>query len=271
MTQAMGGTGTIRRMVGAVTVAVAATALLGGCGPADGADGTANAPATPATSPKDALLATVPQGTEGAFRFTGRDASSTLSGRVDPAAKAFEMVTLMPADSDGVTTKLSFLVIDDELWLKAKFTGRPGLPKFPDKWMKLDRSRLKDAASAPSYDGADLGNAGPLIQAATSVQEQAPGRYAGVIDVTEGEAAKALEDGEAAALGEAGRQVPFTAVVGPDRHLTSLTLKMPAAGKRKAYDYVVSYVDYGTAPKITRPGGSTATKAPAAAYDLLNG
>ncbi|MCI4062848.1 hypothetical protein MRQ36_09805 [Micromonospora sp. R77] len=269
MTQAMGGTGTIRRMVGAVAVAVAASALLGGCGPAgDRTDGAAD---TPATSPKDALLATVPQGTEGAFRFTGRDASSTLSGRVDPASKAFEMVTLMPADSDGVTTKLSFLVMDDKLWLKAKFTGRPGLPRFPDKWMELDRSRLKDAAGAPSYDGADLGNAGPLIQAATSVQEQGPGRYAGVIDVTGGEAAKALEDGEAAALGEAGRQVPFTAVVGPDQHLASLTLKMPAVGKRKAYDYVVSYVGYGSTPKITRPTGSKATKAPATAYELLNG
>ena len=241
MTQATGGTGTIRRAVGAVAVAVAASALLGGCGLAD--DPAAAPGTTPTTSPKEALLASVPQGTEGAFRFTGTDASSALSGRVDPESKAFEMITMMPADKDGVTTKLSFLVIDDELWLKAKFSGRPGLPKFPDKWMKLDRSKLTDGSSAPSYDGADLGNAGPLIQAATSVEEQGPGRYTGVIDVTGGEAAKALEDGEAAALGEAGKRVPFTAVVGPDKHLASLTLKMPASGERKAYDYVVTYAD----------------------------
>ncbi|MGC4852502.1 hypothetical protein ACLQ24_03705 [Micromonospora sp. DT4] len=226
--------------------------------------------ASPSISPKEALLDAVPDGTEGAFRFSGKDSSSTIDGRIDPAAKAFELNMVMPPD-DGVVVKMSFLVIEDQNWVKAKFSGRPGLPKFPDKWMKLDRAKLTDAASIPTYDGVDQGNAGPLIQAATSVEQKSPGQYVGFIDVSAGEAAKALEDGEAAALGEAGKKVPFTAVVGADKHLASLTLKMPAAGKAKAYDYVVKYADYGSAPKITVPTGAAATKAPAMAYDLLNG
>ena len=84
-----------------------------------------------------------------------------------------------------------------------------------------------------------------------------------------GNAAEVLEEGEAAALGEAAKTVPFTAVVGADKHLTSLTLKIPAAGKTKAYDYVVNYADYGTAPKISVPTGAAATKAPAMAYEML--
>ncbi|MFI7592188.1 hypothetical protein [Micromonospora sp. NPDC049359] len=272
MTQATGTAGTIRRTVGTVAAVLAATTLLAGCGAET--EPTATPPsspsASPSVSPKDALLAAVPDGTEGAFRFSGKDASSTIDGRIDPASEGFEINMVMPPD-DGVVVKMSFLVIKDQNWVKAKFSGRPGLPKFPDKWMKLDRAKLTDAASIPTFDGVDQGNAGPLIQAATEVQEKSPGQYVGFIDVSAGEAAKALEDGEAAALGEAGKKVPFTAVVGADKHLASLTLKMPAAGKTKAYDYVVKYADYGSAPKITAPTGAAAVKAPAMAYDLLNG
>ncbi|MET8528844.1 hypothetical protein [Micromonospora sp. NPDC005172] len=272
MTQATGTAGTIRRTVGTAAAVLAATTLLAGCGPkSEPAAAPQSSPsASPSVSPKEALLDAVPDGTEGAFRFSGKDASSTIDGRIDPAAKAFELNMVMPPD-EGVVVKMSFLVIEEQNWVKAKFSGRPGLPKFPDKWMKLDRAKLTDATSIPTYDGVDQGNAGPLIQAATSVEQKSPGQYVGFIDVSAGEAAKALEDGEAAALGEAGKKVPFTAVVGADKHLASLTLKMPAAGKAKAYDYVVRYADYGSAPKITVPTGAATTKAPAMAYDLLNG
>jgi hypothetical protein len=268
MTQATGTAGTIRRTVGTVAAVLAATTLLAGCGTES--EPAAAPQSSPSASPKDALLAAVPDGTEGAFRFSGKDASSTIDGRIDPAANAFELNMVMPPD-DGVVVKMSFLVIKDQNWVKAKFSGRPGLPKFPDKWMKLDPTKLTDAASIPAYDGVDQGNTGPLIQAATEVEEKSPGQYVGFIDVSAGEAAKALEDGEAAALGEAGKKVPFTAVVGADKHLASLTLKIPAAGKTKAYDYVVKYTDYGSTPKITAPTGASATKAPATAYELLNG
>ncbi|MEU7845251.1 hypothetical protein AB0B39_30285 [Micromonospora sp. NPDC049114] len=272
MTQATGTAGTIRRTVFTAAAVLASTTLLAGCGSkSEPAAAPPSSPsASPSVSPKEALLDAVPDGTEGAFRFSGKDASSTIDGRIDPAAKAFELNMVMPPD-DGIVVKMSFLVIEDQNWVKAKFSGRPGLPKFPDKWMKLDPTKLTDAASIPTYDGVDQGNAGPLIQAATSVEEKSPGQYAGFIDVSDTEAAKALEEGEAAALGEAAKKVPFTAVVGADKHLASLTLKMPAAGKAKAYDYVVKYADYGSAPKISAPTGAAATKAPAGAYELLNG
>ncbi|MBM0277743.1 hypothetical protein [Micromonospora tarensis] len=269
MTQATGTAGTIRRTIGVVAAVLATTTLLTGCGSTEEPPGAPRN--SPSASPKDVLLAAVPDGTEGAFRFSGKDSSRTLSGRIDPEAKAFEFNSTMPADSDGIVVKMSFLVIEDQNWLKATFSGRPGLPKFPNKWMRLDRTKLTDSEAIPTYDGVDQGNAGPLIQAATSVEEQSPGRYVGFIDVSGGEAAKALDDGEAAALGEAARKVPFTAVIGADKHLASLTLKIPAAGKAKAYDYVVKYADYGTTPKINAPTGAAETKAPAMAYEMLNG
>ncbi|MBO4209475.1 hypothetical protein [Micromonospora echinofusca] len=97
---------------------------------------------------------------------------------------------------------------------------------------------------------------------------QPTGRYAGVIDLTAGEAAKVLDEEQMTALGDVAKQVPFTAVVGADGNLGSLTLELPAAGGQKAYRYVVTYTDYGKAQKIAEP---TADRAPAVAYELLNG
>ncbi|MFU8873600.1 hypothetical protein [Micromonospora sp. SL4-19] len=268
MTQATGSAGTIRRTVGTVAATLAATALLAGCGLKSDP---AAAPGTRSTTnPKEELLGAVPDEKTGAFRFAGKDASSDVSGRIDPSSKAVEINMAMAPDKDGITVKMSFLIIEDKLWMKAKFSGQPGLPKFPDKWMTLDRSKLTDGGSVPNYDGADQGNAGPLIEAATSVEQQGPGKYTGFIDVISGSAAKALDDGEAEALGEAGKRVPFTALVGPDGHLSSLVLEIPAAGKQKAYQYVVTYTEFDGTPKITAPVGSAATKAPAKVYELLN-
>ncbi|WFE51667.1 hypothetical protein [Micromonospora sp. WMMD1155] len=273
MTQATGTAGTFGRTVGTIAAVLAATTLLGGCGPKDepAAAPRSGPSASPTVDPKRALLDAVPDGTEGTFQFSGKDSTNTHTGRVDPASKAVELSITGAPGSDGITTKMSFLLIGEEAWLKAKFSGKPGLPKFPDKWMKLDRTKLTGSDTIPAYDSADQGNAGPLIEAATSVQEQSPGQYVGVVDVSAGNAAEVLDDGEAAALGEAGKTVPFTAVVDEEKRLTSLTLKIPAAGKAKAYDYVVTYTDYGTAPKISVPTGSAATKAPAMAYEMLNG
>jgi hypothetical protein len=64
---------------------IAATTLLAGCGP-DGSGPAAGGSPSPTPTPKEALLAAVPDGTEGAFRFTGKDSSSDISGVVDPAS-----------------------------------------------------------------------------------------------------------------------------------------------------------------------------------------
>ncbi|MER7439548.1 hypothetical protein [Micromonospora avicenniae] len=274
MTQRTRTAGLLRRAV-VTSAALAVAALAAGCGSGTGSDGAAE-PAQPsaAPTPKEALLAAVPDGTEGTIRFSGRDSSSTMSGVVDPTAKGTELTTAIKDADLGFTTTLSFRVVGDQAWMKVKFSntkGLTGFPKLPDRWLKLDRSRIADAENAPAYEGADVGNTGPLIEAATKVEEQGAGKYAGTIDLTSGEAAKVLDAEEMSALGEKAAAVPFTAEVGPDGNLASLALKVPAAGGRKAYEYLVQYRDYGTAPKVTAPAGSGAQDAPAAAYELLNG
>ncbi|MFD0786300.1 hypothetical protein ACFQZ8_20575, partial [Micromonospora azadirachtae] len=241
----------LRRRAAATTAALAMVALATGCGSGTATGGTAE-PGQPsaAPTPKEALLAAVPDGTEGTIRFSGRDSSSTMSGVVDPTAKGTELTTAIKDPDLGFTTTLSFRVVGEQAWMKVKFSdtkGLTGFPKLPDRWLKLDRSRIADAESAPAYEGADVGNAGPLIEAATKVEEQGESTYAGTIDLTSGEAAKVLDADEMTALGAQAAAVPFTAEVGAVGKLASLSLKVPAAGGRKAYEYLVQYRDYGTA------------------------
>ncbi|SCL40600.1 hypothetical protein GA0074692_5881 [Micromonospora pallida] len=271
MTRNTGSAGTTRRLAGTAAALLATASLVAGCGPEIGP---AAAPSSPAPTPKEALLASVPDGTEGTFRLTGRDSTSNVSGLVDPTAKGIQLDTSMKDPELGFTMTMSFLVLDEELWMKVAFSGTKGLtglPKLPKRWMKLDPAKLDDPASVPQYDGADVGNAGPLIQAATDVREEGTGRYAGTVDLTAGEAAKVLEAEEMAGLGDAAKQIPFTAVVDADGNLTSLSLAMPKSGSGKPWTYEIGYTDYGAAPAIAEPSGSAAQDAPSVAYELLNG
>ncbi|MFG3713215.1 hypothetical protein [Micromonospora sp. NPDC047730] len=277
MTNGTGRAGTVRRNAGALAAVLTATTLLAGCGAigtGSEAGGTASGQASPTATPKQALLAAVPDGTEGAFRFTGKDATADLSGVVDPDAKGIDLTAAVKDPEHGFTTRMSFLVVQERIWMKVKFTGTEGLtglPKLPNRWMELDRARLTDPESTPTYEGADVGNAGPIIEAATRVEEKSDRTYAGIADLTGGAAAEAVGEEEVAALGDAARQVPFTAVVGADGNLASLTVDVPAAGKAKAWTYVVKYLDYGAAPKLAAPSGDAAQQAPKLAYEMLNG
>ncbi|MDO3702680.1 hypothetical protein Q3W71_13480 [Micromonospora sp. C28SCA-DRY-2] len=275
MTNGTGRAGTARRRAGALAAVLTATTLVAGCG-ATGADSGAGgtASASPTATGKQALLAAVPDGSEGAFRFSGKDATSDLSGVVDPDAKGIDLTAAVKDPEHGFTTRMSFLVVQDRIWMKVKFTGTEGLtglPKLPNRWMELDRAKLTDPDSTPTYEGVDIGNAGPIIEAATTVEEKGDRTYAGIVDVSGGEAAKAVGEEEVAALGDAARQVPFTAVVGADGNLASLTLAVPAAGTAEAWTYVVKYADYGSAPKLAAPSGDAAQPAPKLAYQMLNG
>jgi hypothetical protein len=268
-----GAAALIRR--GSVTLAafVAVAASAGGCGPAD-KDGSAAAPSTPSQSPRETLLASVPDDSKGPFRFSGKDATNDISGSVDPTAKGMLLSTSVKDPEHRFTMKMAFLVIDQQTWMKVSFTGAKGvtgLPKLPAKWLKLDRAKIKDAGTAPVYDGVDQGNSGPLLDAATKVEDKGSGQYTGVIDLTQGSAAQVLEPDQMTALGAAAKAIPFRAKIGADKNLASLTLDIPAAGKAKAFQYSVNYRDYGSAPKIAVPAAGQAQDAPALAYQLLNG
>ncbi|MFG3598811.1 hypothetical protein [Micromonospora chersina] len=275
MTQRTGTAATFRRVAALASAVLATTVLSAGCGAA-GSTGSGSGPApSPSADPKAALLAAVPDEKDPAFRFSTLDGTDKFVGVVDPAAHAMELGLTQKVDDPGFTMAMTFRVIDEDLWMKVKLTGIPGLHdmlKMPKRWMTLDRTKLKDETEAPVYQNADPANTAAIIRTADTVEDKGSGTYTGVADLTANADVQSAFDGvDVTALGEAAKKVPFTAVVGPDGNLTTLTLEIPAAGKHKAMKLVTRYYDFGKAPKLTAPSGEEVQKAPTSAYELLNG
>ncbi|SBT48083.1 hypothetical protein [Micromonospora auratinigra] len=283
MMQRTGAAGTIRRVATTATAVLAATTFLAGCGGTRGTDGGSDpapaAPAAPAAAssaaadPKAVLLAAVPNEQDPAFRFSGVDGTDKITGMVDPAGKAMELSYAQKFEEDtSVSMKLSFRMIEERSWMRVRVSGIDGLQqmmKIPTRWMALDKSKIKE--DPPVYEGTDPGNAAVIIGTADTVTDKGDGTYTGFADLTRGtEVADAISSVDVAALGAAAKKVPFTAVVGADGNLASLTVELPAAGKKKAGRYVVKYFDFGKAPKVAAPSGSEAQPAPEEAYELLN-
>ncbi|GAB3072243.1 hypothetical protein [Micromonospora schwarzwaldensis] len=272
MTQRNGTAATVRRIVLRATAVLATTALAAGCGVGDASEGAGPAPA-PSADPKAALLAAVPTEQDPAFRFSAQDGTDRWIGVVDPAAKGIDLGMKQQNDDPKFTMDMTFRLIDENLWMRVKLTGIPGLHdmlKLPKTWMTVDRARLADASSVPVFQGADPGNTAAIIRTAETVEDRGDGTYTGLADLADNDDVKSTFDGvDLAALDAAGKKVPFTAVVGADGNLTSLTLDVPAAGKHKAMKLVTKYYDYGKAPRVAPPAGAKA--APSSAYEMLNG
>jgi hypothetical protein len=272
MTQRTGTAATLRR-VALATAVLATTALGAGCG--TGASTGSDPAPSPSADPKAALLAAVPNEKDPAFRFSTVDGTDKIVGVVDPAAHAMELGMTEKNDDPEFTMDMTFRVIEKDLWMRVKFAGVPGLHdmlKLPKRWMALDRTKMADGSEVPVYEGSDPANTAAIIRTAATVEGGADGTYTGLADLTDNADVRSAFDGvDVAALGEAAKKVPFTAVVGPDGNLTTLTLDIPAGGKQKAMKLVTRYYDFGKAPKLTAPSGDQVQKAPASAYELLNG
>ncbi|MGC5050145.1 hypothetical protein ACLQ2S_01630 [Micromonospora sp. DT48] len=264
MTQRTGTTATTRRLAVAAAALLAAT-LVAGC------DDKATPEAAPPPDPKQELLAAVPDDQDPAFRFTTSDASGDVSGVVDPANRGMDIDTVTK-DKD-FTLEMSFRMVESRTWMKVNFKGAKDiqkLMKLPTKWMEMDPAKIETPDALPTYEGTDPGNADAIIRAATDIQAGEPGTYTGVVDLSAApELTDALES--LAALDDATAQLPLSAVVGADGNLSSLTLQIPAVGKKKASEYVIEYFDFGTAPEVVAFTDDQAQQAPDSAYDLING
>lgn len=248
----------IRRTAVGSAAFLTAGLLLAGCGVLEKES---SSPPSPPADPKKTLLAAVPDEKAPAFRFSGTDTDGTpISGVVDPTNSGMEMVVTMSEDVDGgeFNMTMSIRVIDQDIWMQVDFGettelyGLLGVEQ--DQWVELDQSKLAD--DSLTYDMADVGNAKVIMNASDDVQQHADGSYTGTVDLTDKPlAAQALVDGDITALDEAAAPVPFTAVIGADGNLETLSAEIPAIGEQPAGEYMVKYFDYGDAPAITPPTG----------------
>lgn len=256
----------MRRTI-AMTLAVGAM-LLGGCGAVNEPTAAPPAPKTP----KEKLLDAVPDGSQGAFRFTLKDAETTGKGVVDPKAERLHLTTEYKDKDLGFTMTMGYLIIGEESWVKITFAntkGVTGLPKLPKKWLHLDRTKVKDQEDV-GFDDPDPAGAVSLFQSIVEVTEPTAGQFTGTVDLTKATKAEILDQKGLDALGERAKAVPFRAAVDGQGRLTSIELDVPAYGEVKAYTHRATYSDYGAAPNVEEPAAGDTQEAPAEAYELLN-
>ncbi|GIF40890.1 hypothetical protein [Actinoplanes xinjiangensis] len=216
----------------------------------------------------------VPGSATPAFRYSVKGAQQSFTGVLDAPNKSVTSDFFEKIPDSDMTLTMRFLVIEKQAWAKISFDNAPagaGLPKFPKKWMKLDRGRLsKDSSEDLTYAGeTDPGFVSTLLTAGADLKETGSGTYAGTTDLTRATDAEIVDADTLKALGAKAKAVPLEVTLDGEGRVIKAVVRIPAAGKAKASTYEVVYDQYGKASPITAPSGAVA--APADAYELLNG
>lgn len=264
-----------RRMAVAGLAGLAALAFaVAGCGQAKNDNSSPSSSPTPA-SPKDALIASVQELQKTSFKFTIKDAESTGDGVVDPATKSGNIRAKFSDPDLSFSINMEFLLIGSDTWAKVdlgSMAGLPGLPQLPNKWMHLDRAKLSNADEL-GLDDADPAGAADILAAIASVERSGDRAFTGTLDLTQGKAKEAgiVDEKIVTDLADQAKAVPFEATVDDKGRLTSLKIKVPAAGTVKAQTWEVTYSDYGAPANLTKPPAADVVEAPQSAYDLFNG
>lgn len=260
------------RLAGLGALLVLGVVTAGGCGVADAVK---EAASPPPAGPEDRLLKALPDFATGPFHFTVKGGTQPVTGVLDASKKSYRLEVSEKDPDLGFTLTMKFLVVREKSWIKINFRGTEnltGLPTLPKKWMLVDPAKVEDADDAPlSYDNeTDPGEVGAVLHAIVDVKETGTGTFEGTTDLTRQGEAGIVEDAHLKALGEKAKAVPFVASVDGQGRLTRTVVKIPAAGKAKAAEYVVVYDGYGTTESPAEPAADEQQKAPKDAYEMLN-
>ncbi|BEL08096.1 hypothetical protein Q0Z83_062870 [Actinoplanes sichuanensis] len=251
-----------RRVAGLATV----TALSLGaaaCGVAEAA-----IDAAAAATPAGKLLAAAPDQATPAFAFaTKGDCSGSISGVVDPAAKAARASATAKVPGVGAVTMSYLLIGEDKSFFSIAFKpaslhAANGVPKG---WHKVDPAKVGEESREMlvySPEILDPLGVGGLASVASGVVQDGA-KYTGTIDMTRIEQAKRILPATTMTkLGDRAKAVPFEAIVDEATGTTtSFTLSPPDAKSCTAV-----YDKFGAVKKVSAP---KAKKATAALYRLL--
>ncbi|MGC4745567.1 hypothetical protein ACLQ28_07880 [Micromonospora sp. DT201] len=212
----------MRRLIPTLTIALA-VALVGGCGtksddPVADAPSSAAAPATSKLEP----VAAIKQGMDRSLaKSLTMDASVkagnqsiTLSGKMDPATRAFHISGKAPEPMEA-------RLIGDAAYIKSESLDGE------KPWMKLDLTKLKPNSTL--RQSFDMKSQTGIIGGVVSAQEASGGRYTGVADLGKAAAAASTDAGmregleSSAKLAKDPTAIPFEATLDAEGRLTALS------------------------------------------------
>jgi hypothetical protein len=242
-------------MLGMIIVALAAAS--GACD--RGSDGTSPAElpapssALPSAAASEQLAAAVAKLDGQSLKYTITGNQGTLSGGFDTTTGG---ITL----SGGTTTKLEYVVLDDDVYLKG-FDPQ-------GRWWHLSLSQFPAGSTFRLLAHPLFGI--KFLTTARNVKQDAPGTFTGTLDVTK-VAAGGLTDQIADLLAKGdpagATAVPFTATVDSQGRLAGVKATFTGVSKSGRVAYELKIVEYGATAPAVRPSRSETVEAPPEAYD----
>lgn len=270
------------------TVGLAATLLVPGLtackqpgaestGSAASPSASVSASASTAGDPKQALLDSTKEISNGNYRFTIASGQSTSEGMVNQASHSASLKTALGQPGSDLAMTLDVIYVAPETWAKVNFNGNatqtlPALKQLATgKYLHLDPTKAKNIKD-PRLDFTKVDPAGSkaLAEAVTDVKRTGDGAYAGTIDLSKATEGQLADQTLIATLGAQAKTLPFQAQVDPQGRLSKLTIQVPATAQTKAQELTVSYSDYGSTSPAQKPLASETQEAPAELYQLFN-
>ena len=260
-----------------VATTVAAVLLAAGCtddGPktssgAPGANGTAGTNGKPTSAAESSaaaaatsdLNAAVQELTRTSYKYSMKAGDAASNGTVDPAAKQSTMTVTV------VEFKTEVLIVDPELYVRIRGLGLPGLDE--NKWLKIDRTKIKSFAALGINDVNDPTGVNTLAKSIATIQKTSDRAYKGTLDLSKGSDAFGLDEAAIRSLAEKARAIPFEATVNEGNKLATWKMTIPAYGAEKETTFDLAYTEHGGSFPVARPPANQTANPPQTVYDML--
>lgn len=267
-----------RFAVAGLALLTSITLTLTGCGvrvvPAvgPGKSATPSPSAQPEKPAREVLYASTTETERTTYKFTMTVGEGSADGAADPTSGNGRMDLTFISPEDRLKVTFNVLSVEDKTWLKVdlgRAASLPGAPKLPKKWMLLDKSKLEDADDL-DFRRSDPLDAAVVFEAIIEVRKAGERHYDGTVDLAKAADATVVDADHVKALGGKASTIPFSATVDDKGRLTSLEIKVPAAGEYEATTWKGTYLDYGAAVTFAKPQPGEVVQATADAYKLLN-
>ena len=217
------------------------------------ADPPAPSSASPSAAASEQLVAAVAKLDGQSLKYTITGNQGTLSGGFDPTTGG---ITLR----GGTTTKLEYVILDDDVYLKG-FDPQ-------GRWWHLSLSRFPSGSTFRLLADPLFGI--KFLTTARNIKQEPPGTFTGTLDVTKvtaGAVTSQIADLLAKGDPAGATAVPFTATVDGQGRLTGVKATFTGVSKSGRLPYELKIVEYGATAPAVRPSRAETVEAPPEAYD----
>jgi len=217
------------------------------------ADPPAPSSASPSAAASEQLVAAVAKLDGQSLKYTITGNQGTLSGGFDPTTGG---ITLR----GGTTTKLEYVILDDDVYLKG-FDPQ-------GRWWHLSLSRFPSGSTFRLLADPLFGI--KFLTTARHIKQEPPGTFTGTLDVTKvtaGAVTSQIADLLAKGDPAGATAVPFTATVDGQGRLTGVKATFTGVSKSGRLPYELKIVEYGATAPAVRPSRAETVEAPPEAYN----